>query len=199
MSSKLKKKAEQTSPVLLAGYTSVLGLDMSVAHTGYCLYNLSTKEKKQGLIEAPDGMKGMERLAYIRDHVLDIPLRNGDLQSTLVLIEGYSFASKGQAIIDLGELGGVIRLGMYVLHIPYLEIPPSRNKKFIGGGTLQKNRILLEVYKRFGEDLTDDNVADATVLMYLGRALVGDYIPETDPQREVVRDVLKNAFKDGKS
>lgn len=191
----------------------ILGLDMSLNHTGYCLYNVATGEKKQGLIEPGDKIKGMERLKFIRDHVVEMaifrktpadiiarnnrPVGENSLwkgnANCLIMIEHYAFGARGAAMISLGELGGVIRLALYESKIPYIEVPPTLAKKFVTGkGNSNKNVVLLEMYKRFGEDLSDDNVADATGMMYLGRAAVGlEEKPLLAFQKDALTELLK--------
>ena len=111
----------------------------------------------------------------------------------LVMIEHYAFGARGAAMISLGELGGVIRLALYESKIPYIEVPPTLAKKFVTGkGNSNKNVVLLEMYKRFGEDLSDDNVADATGMMYLGRAAVGlEEKPLLAFQKDALTELLK--------
>jgi hypothetical protein len=77
-------------------------------------------------------------------------------------------------VVDLGELGGVTRLALYNLKIPYVLVPPATLKKFITGkGNSPKNIMLKEIFKRFAMDFDDDNVADAYSLAQLGRAITG--------------------------
>jgi len=212
------KQEKVTDGIRLTAPDYILGLDMSLEHTGYCLYNVKTGEKLQGLIE-PGGKKGVERLKIIRERVMELA-RFGQLGpvvkptgkrqdgitffeapmriSCLVMIEHYAFGARGQAMISLGELGGVIRLALHEAEIPYIEVPPTVAKKFVTGkGNCNKNLVLLEMYKRFGEDLTDDNVADATGLVYLGRAITDTYDkPLLSFQAAVVADVVKGYFKE---
>lgn len=191
----------------LAAPNFILGLDMSLEHTGWCLANLKTGEVCRGLIE-PKGRKGMERLQFLRSRVLNLA-RYGVVEDPpvalridcLVFIEHYAFGARGTAMISLGELGGVIRLGLHDWGIPYIEIPPTQAKKFVTGkGNVNKNIVLKEMLKRFGEDLDDDNIADATGLMYLGRAVVGKEVkPLAQFQEQVVSDVVKSYLKESKT
>jgi crossover junction endodeoxyribonuclease RuvC len=113
------------------------------------------------------------------------------------MIEGYAFGAKGSSGISLGELGGVTRVALYDLNVPFIEIPPTQAKKFITGtGSAPKDIVIKELYKRFGIDTNDNNIADAVGLMILGRALVNDFYPTTDVQRQVVSDVIKSYLKE---
>jgi Holliday junction resolvasome RuvABC endonuclease subunit len=203
------KQKKATDDIRLTAPDYILGLDMSLEHTGYCLYNVKTGEKKQGLIEPGGKIKGMQRLDFLRRNVICLAQfgklseevmigNNPPMISCLVLIEHYAFGARGQAMISLGELGGVIRLAFYNQGIAYIEVPPTVAKKFVTSkGNCNKNLVLLEMYKRFGEDLTDDNVADATGLMYLGRAITDTYDkPLLSFQAAVAADVVKSYFKE---
>ena len=170
----------------------LLALDMSLEHTGYARMDVATGEITKGLVE-PKGLKGMARLAFLRDRILVLA---EPTHRTLVLIEGYAFGARGQAVVSLGELGGVIRVTLHDREIPYLEVPPTQVKRFVClKGNAPKQLMLKDMLKRFNEDLDDDNVADALALMYLGRALVGCYEPTNDIQRQVVKDVLSTYWK----
>jgi hypothetical protein len=84
--------------------------------------------------------------------------------------EGYSFASKGRSVFNLGELGGCIDLTLYRSEIPnfvsYYVLPPTVVKKFcLGSGSIKKDSgYLLKVYNKFGTEFPDDNQADAFMI-----------------------------------
>jgi hypothetical protein len=194
----------------------VLGLDMSLKHTGWCLANLASKARSNGLIEPGDKLKGMDRLNFLRQRVKNLalygsvsglasgevtpidaflrqtPLVQAPIIDCLVLIEGYAFSAKGSSGISLGELGGVVRMALFDGNIKFVEVTPTQVKKFVtGAGNSPKNIMLKEMLRRFDEDLTDDNIADATALAYIGRMLVGDFLPTTDYQRKIQSDLIK--------
>ena len=207
-------KPTAATPVYLSAPEHILGLDMSLEHTGWCLTNLKTGETTQGVFEPnPNKSKkvvqilGMKRLVWLREHVLSMArygVRPEDANcappriACLVLIEGYAFGAKGSSGISLGELGGVTRLALWDEKIPYIEVPPTQVKKFITGkGGAQKDIVLKEVFKRYGADFDDNNIADAFALAQLGRAITNTH--EKDlvvAQKEVVADVVKTYFKD---
>jgi Holliday junction resolvasome RuvABC endonuclease subunit len=144
----------------------VVGLDLSLTATGIA--------HADGQLETiGTGLRGMARLAYIVDEVLvaveevgtDRGLDTLDLVPVdLVAIEGYAFGRPNQAA-HLGELGGAVRLALWARDIPYVDVPPSNVKKYATGrGNAPKPDIRMEVYKRFGHDIADDNQCDAFVL-----------------------------------
>lgn len=86
-----------------------------------------------------------------------------------VAIEGYSMGSKTRAHMA-GELGAAVRMGcflggqLFTAKYP-LVIPPTQLKKYATGkGNASKSEILLGVYKHFGVEFTDDNMADSYAL-----------------------------------
>lgn len=213
-----KPKVDES--VRLSAPDYILGLDMSLEHTGWSMVNLGTGLLRSGVWEPnPNKSKkvvqqlGMRRLIWLRDRAVNLARygsEDGTVPAdptgepynhrlkTLVLIEGYAFGAKGSAGISLGELGGIIRLSLYESAIPYIEIPPTQLKKFITGkGGAVKDIVLKEVFKRYGFDTDDNNVADAYSLMQLGRAITntqeGALLAH---QKEVVTDVVRTYFKD---
>lgn len=209
-------------PMYMTAPEFILGLDVSLEHTGWALCHVASGDFNTGVFEPNPSAskkvvqkKGMERLVWLRRNVLGLA-KYGSLSPVLcdptgdpypdsvvrakllVIIEGYAFGAKGASGINLGELGGVIRVGFYDEKIPYIEIPPTQLKKFITGkGTAPKEIMLKEVLKRYAFDTDDNNVADAYSLMQLGRAITDKHPePLLVHQREVVADVVKTYFKE---
>lgn len=91
----------------------------------------------------------------------------------VVFVEGYGFANK-HTLVPLVELSAVIKAGLRVRGVPFIEVPPTSLKKFVTGkGVMKKSGMLLEVYKRWGFDTLDDNIADAFALLMFGYAFTG--------------------------
>lgn len=128
---------------------NVVGLDLSLTATGVAFGGLAARISTK--------KDGCERLAAVRERVLEFLTPLPDL----VGIEGYSFNSKygGER---LGELGGVIRLQLWELGIPFVEIPPASVKKYAtGSGTASKDEVLGAAIRRLGYERDDHNEADA--------------------------------------
>jgi Holliday junction resolvasome RuvABC endonuclease subunit len=165
--------------------TEVVGLDLSLTGTGVALGIAAITDLFDGRrrIDAA-GRVGMDRLAHIRDEVL-----TGCKETTLAIIEGYAFG-KIQGMAALGELGGVVKLALHERGIPFVIVAPASLKKFVAGkGNADKAVMIKEVFKRFGVDTNDHNIADAVGLMYIGRALCGWYEPTTEAQRQVIEEI----------
>ena len=105
---------------------------------------------------------GVERLAKARAIVINFVL---NFEVKAIAMEGYAFGS--QMANMAGELGGVVKLSLYEYFIePELAypliVPPTSLKKYITGkGRVEKNQILLQVYKKWNVEFTDDNAADS--------------------------------------
>lgn len=135
----------------------ILAADLSLTSTGLALPDGTTLTLK------PGKRTGCERLAWIRDEVLEHakPLDFG-IPVDLVVIEGYAMGTGRQAgTYAIGELGGVIRLALHEAGIPYIEIAPATLKKFATGkGNANKDAVLLAA-ARAGFDGDNNNEADA--------------------------------------
>lgn len=137
--------------------TGVVGVDLSLTATGLARADGTTcviRPKTRGLV----------RVAQISAVVLDT-VDHGDL----VVIEGYSYNSRGSSIVDLAELGGVVRYLLNAGHDSYLDIPPATLKRYsTGRGNADKAMVLKAAWQRLGYDGTDHNEADALWLRAIG-------------------------------
>lgn len=100
-----------------------------------------------------------------------------ELDDPIVFIEGYSFASRNSQAHAIGELGGVVRLTLWNLRIPYIEIPPTCRAKFATGkGNAGKNEVVSAVSARTGivwSGSGADDMCDAWLLEECGRVRLG--------------------------
>lgn len=130
---------------------NILALDLSLTRTGVARCDGLT------VIVPPQDARGMERLLYLEEAILE---RAADAQ--LVVLEGYAFGSRGRAVVDIGELGGVIRLALYRRGIRYVDVPPAALKKYATGrGNASKEEVLVAAVRRLGYTGADHNEADA--------------------------------------
>jgi crossover junction endodeoxyribonuclease RuvC len=79
-----------------------------------------------------------------------------------VYIEGPAYQSAGQAILQMGALHYMTRLFLFKKRSKYKVIAPGTLKKFVTGkGNSKKDLMLLNVYKKWGVEFQDHNLADA--------------------------------------
>jgi crossover junction endodeoxyribonuclease RuvC len=111
---------------------------------------------------------GVERLADIRQWLTDTMHYLEEQGSIIqdIAMEGTVLAS--HAALVLGELSATVRLAIFDFfeddddrRFP-LKIPPMTLKKYASGkGNSKKQEMLLQIYKRWNMEFSDDNAADA--------------------------------------
>jgi Holliday junction resolvasome RuvABC endonuclease subunit len=158
----------------------VMGIDPSLRSTGLCVMTteafnyrivesgiLSTVKKKN---TSSHKETASEKLTARLPNLFQIKrFMNNQFQThtpEVVVIEGYSYGSK-VALPLQGEVTASIVLATEDLKtVPLLiVVPPTSVKKFITGkGSGKKELVLKEVYRRFGFDTDNNNIADAFVL-----------------------------------
>ena len=159
-----------------------VGIDQS--YTGFAMVVIDANGNLVGehldSFEAKNYGTGIERLLAIYSHVQELfHIQEGAMCSVEhVAMEGYSAASKfGRE--QAGELGAIVKLAVYDhftaapggLRYPTI-VQPSTLKKFVtGSGAAKKNQMMLAVYKKWGYETDDDNLADAFALAQLVLAL----------------------------
>ena len=147
-----------------------LGLDISLTGSGACIIDSDYSIIKTTLISVKPEETGL-RLFLIRNELQEF-LKDYRNQVTLCCIEGPSFGSKdGGRLFQIGECTGVLKLMLFELGIPLAIAVPSQLKKYISGTgkDVKKEHIMLDIYKRYGVELRDNNVADAYVLSRICR------------------------------
>lgn len=160
----------------------IVAFDLSLAAVGWCTADAFME---QGTLRTK--LVDIARLDWLRSAVSDMA-RSADL----VLIEDFSFGSKGRAVYQIGGLQFMVRHYLWKSGIPYCLVAPSQLKKFATGkGNADKSIVIREVFARWGVSIDDDNAADAYVLAMIGRGLVGEWQPTTKPQMEVLAEVRR--------
>lgn len=156
--------------------------DPSLTETGYARANGDRRET--GIITTK--LRGMERLQFIRDRVLELAAR-----AEVVVLEGYSYASKGRAVLSLGELGGVLRLALWEADIPVVEIPPATLKQYLTGkGNSKKEVMLAAAIRRLDYPGSNNNEADAYALLHAGLDAYGlGWVKLPEAQRKALEKV----------
>ena len=145
-----------------------LGADLSLTGSGLCLldtdYNVITT--KLVSFKATE----VTRLFLNKNDINLFLDENPNIQ--YCCIEGPSFGSKdGGRLFQIGEWTGVFKLCLYERGIPFFLAVPSQVKKYISGTgkDVKKELILLDVYKKYGVEFRDNNIADAYVLSRICR------------------------------
>lgn len=140
------------------------------------------------LVSAP--AKGVyariERFRDLRNRAMNAMNEIG--KPRLVFIEGYSYGSSGQAILDLAEFGGLIRtalMGWCGLNLR--EVPPNTIKQFATEkGAGKKEFIMAHVARRWGQIFQTNDECDAWLLSRMAGVAAGWAKAETMTQRTSV-------------
>jgi crossover junction endodeoxyribonuclease RuvC len=87
-----------------------------------------------------------------------------------------SYGSRGSSVFQIAGLNHIVRWWLYRQGYKWLDVPPSVVKKFATGkGNSPKSVMIKAVYKKWGFDVSDDNLADSYALARFHRAyLAGD-------------------------
>lgn len=172
------------------------GIDISLTRTGVCL--VSPNEIPSSVLALPLSYP-MMRAQTAGGHVVafcivptegasmlqrwceiaDVVLMAAHLAHS-ICIEGYSFGSHMAHGRAIAEIGGIVRYVLGRHRIAYRDIPPTSLKKFISNaGNAKKDQMLLQTYKRYGVEFSDDNMCDAYGLAKIGEAI--RWIETNDP------------------
>lgn len=160
----------------------ILGLDLSVNSTGYYFIR-STGEEASGRLAVPEKLKTTDnhfyRLAWLEEHLLGLLCKCDGLHT--VVLEDYSYNSKGSSTYAIAEWGGIARLLLHKRQITTYGVSPYALKAFacpdMKATEVKKEHILLNVFKRWGRDITQNDIADAFVLAAMGMELIGSWEP----------------------
>lgn len=149
---------------------NILGFDQSLTESGWYYNN-----KNFGTIKPKN--KGIKRLIEIRTE-LEKLFDGFDI--THISMENYSFGSRYNREI-LGELGGVIKTLSYDLGIKIITVPTTVLKKYVTGkGNSKKEVMLLYVFKNYGFETKNNNIADAFSL----KKIYKDYLRWKDKKEK---------------
>ena len=177
-----------------------LGIDPSLTDTGIAIIN----DKNE--IVFSDSIKTENQGNYVKNRFERcFVISNGikefvvNYKIDVIAIENYSLQGKGK-IVQLVELGTFIRQNFFNSLI--LEVAPLSLKKYILGNVKGSNKslILKEVFKKWGIDVDNDNIADAFVLAKLARHYYYKNVLKTNDvfhkyQDEVIDSVYNQNFK----
>lgn len=175
----------------------VVGVDPSLTSSGIVVLRDGKIELAETTKNRPE-LGTIERVWLIRERIESIvrDLRDSECDlirecPDLIVIEGFSFASKGRSVFDIAYLGWRIREALELLkindNIPWIEVPPTQLKLFATGkGNANKEIILQQVYKRWNAEFSDNNQADAFVLAKIGEAYLGNIDGLTQIQQGVI-------------
>jgi len=139
-----------------------IGIDPSLTGTGLVCLNEEGEIQNQQLIKTTPAMEIEDRLRTI-NNIIQTLINQYIVPAPIIYMEGLSFGAKGNSIMQLAGLHYFLRINIRLKpNIKYDIIPPTTLKKFITGkGNAKKELMLLQVYKRWGVEFKNNNLADA--------------------------------------
>lgn len=163
-----------------------VGIDPSLASTG-----IVKLDENANVIEAislkagkeDDPLRFMKLTKRIRKHLVPSTDR--------VLIEGFSFGSRGKSTSVMYGIGWCIRMMLEEEHFKWQEAAPTTVKKFGSGkGNAKKEDLVLPVYKKWGFESSSNDITDAYILARMGWSM---YNPEglLEYEKEVLKKIKK--------
>jgi len=138
-----------------------VGLDPSFNEFGLVVLDKDAKIIEQKILTSTSKLDADKRLIELEEQFKFVPTICG-LQS--VYIEGPSFSSNGQFMLQMGALHYYIRIFLTKKSTDFTIVAPGQLKKFVAGegkGNCKKELILLKTYKRWGVEFDNNNLADA--------------------------------------
>lgn len=158
----------------------VMGIDPSLASLGLAYRG------ERGVVTAHalghKTKKGQDRLVFMRD----IVSRYLDLVAPeLVAFEGYAIGfnnKNSNNILNLAELGGILKLLIFERGIDILLVPPTSLKLFATGkGNADKDKVRVAIQSDLQVSFSTSDQYDAAGLLVMGEA-------HLNPVRSLPRD-----------
>lgn len=142
-----------------------LGLDIALANNGVCLLDEESNIVISKVIETKSSDVIEYRIESLCNEVTKI-IDEYENHLDRIYLEGVSYGSNGRTFSQICGMHYSLRYILYTNYVlPVHIVEPTKLKKYITGkGNCRKDLILLNVYKKYGVEFDDDNLADAFVL-----------------------------------
>jgi len=143
-----------------------IGIDLSLTGTGIIVLDWFGKIAEQELISTTPKEEIENRITSIGEKVIGIVNKYPNSE---ISMEGLSHGSASDSMLELAALHYYVRILLKNQNLSFEVLPPTSLKKFLTGkGHAKKNLMLLYVYKKYGEEFQDDNLADSYALARYG-------------------------------
>ena len=148
---------------------NAIGLDLSLTSTGIAWTSGDDILTDKICPDMPK--QEMPRYLFILEKIKE---KCEEIKPDVIIIEGYSFGSRGSAITQLAELRGVLKYYFSINSIKWREIAPSSLKKFVtGSGRADKEAMADAAYWNWGVDFLnwkkDNDKCDAYCLIKMAQ------------------------------
>jgi crossover junction endodeoxyribonuclease RuvC len=165
------------------GVAVFVGIDQSL--TGFAVTAYAPSGKYHSWVYTSP-LRGVKRLRDLEEFLGD---RVTQITKTYTIqdfaMEDGVYAS--QNALPMGEIAATVKLYLARLGVYPLRVPPTVVKKYATSrGNAKKNEVLLAVYKNWGAEFTDDNLADSFVIAKVCSAVNGKETTTFTHQKSVV-------------
>lgn len=162
-----------------------LGIDFSLRHTGFyiCSGFIGDKDAyhESGLLETKQEYSTVMYSWYVKQFTE--LLKSRDWKK--IVIEDYAFSKNTCYAMFTKEVVGILKLLIAKMGLQSVTsiVPPQLPKMVItGSGAGEKSLMMKKLYKKYGIDVDDDNIADACGLCAVGYALDNIELRESLPK-----------------
>ena len=172
-----------------------IGIDLSLVGTGLVVLENGVITEQKLIKSKPVGDRPIDELGRIRKIVLQIEEIVDKYRPSIAVIENLAFAVRSTtSLTQLAGLSYFVRALLLDYGIPFYLVAPTTLKRFITGkGNSEKDHVILEVYKQYGVDFVDNNIADAIVLAKIGFMFMGGDKPKAIYQTETIELLKKQS------
>lgn len=190
-------KTKEYGPGIPAKSTRLaIGIDQSYSGFGLTFMDMDSDGYKTYVFKGEGtGIDRLSSMALTFSSYLEQYL---DINQTEVRVamEGYAYGA--QMAHMAGELGGMVKTELYEWlwqhhgKYPYI-IPPTTLKKYVTGkgSGIQKNQMLLHVFKKWGIEFNDDNAADSYALAHMAAGKA-----ELAYEREIYQNIQDPKYRE---
>jgi crossover junction endodeoxyribonuclease RuvC len=174
----------------------VMGLDLSLTHTGVSVIKGDEFVFSGVIRSTPIGDRPIDELYRILQIVYRIDDLVDKYQPEMVCIENLAFMAKNTtSLVQLSALNFFVRNLLKDRNIVFSLVAPTSVKKFISGkGNVDKNIIMMEVFKQYGFSPRDDNEADAAALSIIAMALLNKPLHKLTKAQKETLQLLEKQF-----
>lgn len=163
----------------------VVGLDLSLTSTGMAAFwgpgDIRTRRiRSTGSAGATWDERGARLRKIVRDIINYVP------NDALVMVEAPSYASSGAGTHDRSGLWWMVYQHLATINCTIVPVAPAQRMMYAtgkgGGKDAGKDNVLAAAIKRYPDiEITGNDVADAVLLMAMGKRLIGEPIEESLP------------------
>jgi Holliday junction resolvasome RuvABC endonuclease subunit len=141
----------------------IAAFDLSIAEPGWAMYDANQPEPMMSGFLTTSASEGFWARA---DQVVGLvgAVLGGfnPVFSDLVVLEGLSYGSAGNASLDLAQLGGIVRMQLHRRGLRWVEVAPGTLKVYATGSGRSKKPAMLKAAEQWlGFEGGNNNEVDA--------------------------------------